>query len=229
MAGDFTRPTFWSSLDPAARDALLRGGRLRRFRAGEHLCLQGEPAGHVLVLREGWVKVWKLDEEGADSVIAVRGPGEILGETGLITGGGRAATVTALHAVTALTVPRPRFTAFLKEHSCAWPEVLGSTARRLAESDERIVALGGRHGAARLALFVLKLAADSGSPHAGGGVRIPPLSQAELGSCVDSSRETVARAMREWRRRGLVETGWRRTTVLDPAGLRAYARAQDEP
>lgn len=222
------RATFWDGLDRPARDALLRGGRLRRFRSGEHLCYQGEPPDHVLIIRDGWVKVWKTDEDGRECVIAVRGPGELIGEAGLLTGSARAATVTALHSVTSLSVPRARFNAFLNDRPGAWAKVFGSVTRRLAQSDDRVLALGGRHGAARLARFVLGLAADSGRARAGGGVQIPPLSQAELGSCVDSSRETVARALREWRELGLVETGWRRTTILNPEGLRAYARARED-
>ncbi|WP_106401814.1 Crp/Fnr family transcriptional regulator [Actinocorallia populi] len=219
--------TFWSSLEPPAREALLRGGRLRRYRSGEHLCYQGEPADHVLVLREGWVKVWMTDEDGHECVIAVRGPGDLLGEAGPLTGTARTATATALHGVIALSVPLARFNAFLGEHPGAWPKVFGSINRRLNQSDARIMALGGRFGAARLALFMLRLAADSGRARPGGGVSIPPLSQAELGSCVDSSRETVARALREWRTLGFVETGWRRTTILDPEGLRAHAETYE--
>ncbi|GAA2730986.1 Crp/Fnr family transcriptional regulator [Actinocorallia aurantiaca] len=224
---DSSRQTFWSSLDPAARENLLRGCRIRRYRPGEHLCYQGEPPDHMLILREGWVKVWKTDENGHECVIAVRGPGDLIGEAGLLAETDRTATVTALHGVTALSVPRGRFNGFLNEHPGAWPKVFGSLSRRLNQSDERIMALGGRFGAARLAVFMLRLAADSGQARPEGGVRIPPLSQAELGSCVDSSRETVARALREWRELGFVETGWRRTTILDPDGLRAHAETYE--
>lgn len=224
---DTSPTTFWDGLEQQARQSLLRGGRLRRYRSGEHLCYQGEPADHVLVLREGWVKVWMTDPDGHECVIAVRGPDELLGEAGPLTGTARTATATALHAVTALSVPLARFNAFLGEHPDAWPKVFGSLNRRLHQSDTRIMALGGRGGATRLALFLLRLAADSGRPRPGGGISIPPLSQAELGGCVDASRETVARALRAWRALGLVETGWRRTTLLDPEGLRAHAETYD--
>ncbi len=224
---DSSHPTFWDGLEQTARRSLLRGGRLRRYRSGEHLCYQGEPADHVLVLREGWVKVWMTDPDGHECVIAVRGPGDLLGEAGPLTGTARSATVTALHGATALSVPLARFNAFLSEHPGAWPTVFASLNRRLNQSDARIMALGGRFGAARLALFLLRLADDSGSARPDGGISIPPLSQAELGSCVDSSRETVARALRAWRALGLVETGWRRTTILDPEGLRAHAETYE--
>jgi CRP/FNR family transcriptional regulator, cyclic AMP receptor protein len=57
----------------------------------------------------------------------------------------------------------------------------------------------------------------------------PPLSQEELGSWVDTSRETVARALHAWRRTGLVRTGWRRITVVDRKGLWNYAQQCIDP
>ncbi|ROO88422.1 CRP-like cAMP-binding protein [Actinocorallia herbida] len=225
MPLDAPRPTFWTSLDEASRLTLQRGGRHRRFKAGEHLCRQGDVPDHVLVIKEGWAKVTIAGEDGRESVVAVRGPGDLIGEAGLITGEPRTATVTALHALQALSVPRLRFSTFLKEAPDGWHQLSSTVARRLAQSDGRLTGGGGPHLAGRLAAFLLQQAADNGRPLSGGGVLIPPLSQTELGSCIDASRETVARALRDWRALGLVETGWRRTVIRDPAALRAHAGA----
>ena len=98
------------------------------------------------------------------------------------------------------------------------------TAGDIRQSDERILSLGSHVGAGRLALFLLRLAEQSGLPEPDGGIGLPPLSQTELGSCVDVSRETVARAMRDWREQGFIRSGWRQTVLLDPEGLRKHAR-----
>ncbi|MDX6744263.1 Crp/Fnr family transcriptional regulator [Actinocorallia sp. A-T 12471] len=227
MAEDSPRPTFWTSLDEPSRLVLLRGGRHRRFRAGEHLCRQGEEPDHVLVIREGWAKVSVTGEDGREVVVAVRGPGDLIGEAGLITGAPRSATVTALHALQALSVPRVRFTAFLHDDPDGWPTLSSTVALRLAQSDHRFAAGGGTHLSGRLAAFLLRQAADNGRRLPDGGVLIPPLSQSELGSCIDASRETVARALRDWRALGLVETGWRRTILRNPAALHTHTTTPD--
>lgn len=217
------RTHFWTSLDPSAQETLRAGGRVRRFRSGEHLCYQGEPADHVLIIQDGWAKVCLADAEGRECVIAVRGPDELVGELGLLTDDPRMATITALHGVTALSVARNRFNGFLNEHPDAWSKVISTVSGRLVQDAERIMAHGTQFGASRLALFLLQLAEQSGRPSEDGGTLIPPLSQTELGSCVDASRETVARALKDWRGQGLVRTGWRQTVVLDPEGLRTVA------
>ncbi|GAB2807463.1 Crp/Fnr family transcriptional regulator [Actinocorallia aurea] len=210
---------FWSSLDAPAREVLLRGGRVRSYPTGAHLLLQGERPDQVLIIKSGWAKVAVGDPEGREVVIAVRGPGELVGETGLLNDSPRTATLTALHAVTALSVTRARFATFLGDHPQAWPLIYRTASRRLAQSDGRIVALGSLDGAARLARLMLNLAEESGTPEEG-GVRLPPLSQEELGSCVDASRETVARALRDWRQKGLIRTRWRKIVLMDSEGLR---------
>ena len=58
--------------------ALLANGTPHRFIAGEVLVRQGEYGRHVLALNHGRVKVIRLEPDGNEMVLAVRGRGEIL-------------------------------------------------------------------------------------------------------------------------------------------------------
>ncbi|WP_106397633.1 Crp/Fnr family transcriptional regulator [Actinocorallia populi] len=216
-------PGFWSDINEQQQEHLLRLGRTRRFRQGDHLCHQGESAEHVLVIRNGWTKICVRNAEGQETVVAVRGPGELIGEIGTISGGVRSATVTALRPVSALSVSADRFQHFLREHEGAWDKVLATMNGRLEQTTRRIVENGTQDGTKRLARFVLSLIEGSGVPVVTGGVEIPALSQAELASCADTSKETVSRAFRNWREQGAIRTGRRRTVVLAPERLREYA------
>ena len=51
-----------------------------------------------------------------------------------------------------------------------------------------------------------------------------PLSQPELGSLIGASKETAAKAVKQLREMGLVETRYRRIIVLDSTALRSFAR-----
>ncbi|GAA3205402.1 Crp/Fnr family transcriptional regulator [Actinocorallia longicatena] len=219
---------FWNTLDEAEQTALTQAGRSRRFRHGAPLCYQGEPADQVLIIRTGWAKVSVADADGRERLMALRGPGELIGEMGTLGDDARNATVTALQSVTAMSVSGSRFIAFLASHPGAWQKVVRTMVDRLVQADRRIVKTGTLIGAGRLALFLLELAERNGRPFAGGGIEVPPLSQAELGSYVDASRETVARAFKDWRAAGIIATGWRQTVILDPARLRLFAESLDD-
>ncbi|MBT2211859.1 Crp/Fnr family transcriptional regulator [Actinomadura sp. NEAU-AAG7] len=222
---------FWDDLDTPQRAALRQVARPRNYQPRMPLCYQGDESDHIILIESGWAKVISSTADGHEVVLAVRGPGDLVCESAVLGGRERSATVTALSPIRALVVPAARFTAFLDAHPAVWLLVSGTFVRRLDDADRRLQAHVSARGARRLALLLTQLAELSARhcpPSPDGRVDIaPPLSQEELGSWMDASRETVARALNSLRRRGLVSTGWRKITVVDLPGLRAFANGQD--
>ncbi|GAA0580467.1 Crp/Fnr family transcriptional regulator [Actinomadura livida] len=219
---------FWDALDDAERAALRRVARPRGYQARMPLCYQGDDSDHLIVIESGWAKVTSSGADGREVVLAVRGPGDLVCESAVLGGRERSATVAALGPLRALVVPASRFTGFLDAHPRVWRLVSGTFVRRLDDAGRRLQAHVSAQGARRLAILLADLA-DRSAPHSapdvsGGVVLGPPLSQEELGSWMDASRETVARALATLRAEGLVRTGWRKIIVVDPPRLRAFAR-----
>lgn len=224
-------PAFWAALDAAQRSALRAAARPRTFPVKAPLVYQGDESDHVIIIERGWAKVTSSTEDGHDVVLAVRGPGDLLAESAVLGGRPRAATVTALSPIRALVVPAARFTGFLDDHPDVWMLVTGTFVRRMDDSDRRLAAHITSRGPQRLAALLTDLAERSvhhAPPAPDGSIEIgPPLSQEELGSWMDASRETVARALGGLRRAGLIRTGWRKITVIDLPRLREFAKEQD--
>ncbi|MDN5930941.1 MAG: Crp/Fnr family transcriptional regulator [Pseudonocardia sp.] len=215
---------FLARLDEADRAELAARGRHRRWPVGASLFLEGDRATTVVVVVSGRVKVFSLTEQGEEVVLAVRGPGALLGELSAIDGGERSTSVSALEPVVALVVPVPGFVAFLNGHGSAAMVLMRLITSRLRDADRKRVEFGAYDIAARVAGRLVELADRFGEPDPH-GVRISvPLSQDELAGWVGASREAVAKALRVLRDRGLVTTGRRTMTVLDLDGLRGRAR-----
>ncbi|QXJ20255.1 Crp/Fnr family transcriptional regulator [Actinomadura graeca] len=226
-----SRPGFWAALDRVQQAALRSAARPRHFAVKAPLVYQGDESDHVIIIERGWAKVTSATEDGHNVVLAVRGPGDLLAESAVLGGRTRSATVTALSPIRALVVPAARFTGFLDAHPEVWMLVTGTFVQRLDDSDRRLKAHVTSRGTRRLAQLLADLAelsAQHTPPARDGSIDIgPPLSQEELGSWMDASRETVARALNGLRRDGLIRTGWRKITVVDLPGLRAAARDRD--
>ncbi|WP_433462146.1 Crp/Fnr family transcriptional regulator [Spirillospora sp. CA-142024] len=224
-------PAFWAALDSAQRSALRAAARPRTFPVRAPLVYQGDESDHVMIIERGWAKVTSSTEDGHDVVLAVRGPGDLLAESAVLGGRPRAATVTALSPIRALVVPAARFTGFLDAHPAVWMLVTGTFVQRMDDSDRRLTAHVTSRGPQRLAALLADLAERSlhhVPPAADGSIEIgPPLSQEELGSWMDASRETVARALNGLRREGLIRTGWRKITVIDLPRLREFGKEAD--
>ena len=126
---------FMSRLDPGDRSALTQRGRQRRWPAGASLFLEGESCSTVVIVVSGRVKVFSLTEQGEEIVLAVRGPGALLGELSAVDGAPRGASVAALEPVVALVVPIKAFIDFLRQHGQAAIVLLQMVTARLRDSD----------------------------------------------------------------------------------------------
>jgi CRP/FNR family cyclic AMP-dependent transcriptional regulator len=214
---------FWDLLPPDDRRALWEAGGTRGYPPGATLCVEGDPVTHVFILLDGWVKVLSSESDGRELIVALRRPGDIVGESAGETTGLRNATMQALVAVRALIVGYDRFSAFLDTHHASSRAYRRVLVNRWSDTAAMLRAYPVTSGAQRLAALLLNLAQlPDGRPP--GVVELElPLSQEELAHLAGTSRATVARALDSWRKRGLISTGQRRITLIDVAGLRRAA------
>jgi CRP-like cAMP-binding protein len=218
---------FLDRLGPADRAVVLSAGRPRRYRAGETIFVAGDPGTFVVLITEGRAKVTAPSPTGSETVLSLRGPGDLLGELTAIDDEPtpRVATVVAVDAVVCRVVRVEEFRAILAGHAAIALELLRMVASRLRTSDRRLVEFGAYDITRRVALLLADMVASEGRPPPGGtGVMVPGgLSQDDLAGLVGGSRESVARALGALRSLGLVSTGRRRVVVLDVDRLRDYA------
>jgi hypothetical protein len=106
---------FWDVLDPTEREALRSVASCRTFAAGARIMEEGERADHVMVILGGQVEI-RVDENGSERVVAVRGLGQLVGERAALTVSVRSATVVALEMVWALVAQTKDFAAFISAH-----------------------------------------------------------------------------------------------------------------
>ncbi|TDE24040.1 Crp/Fnr family transcriptional regulator [Nonomuraea mesophila] len=213
---------FLSLLTDEEVAALRAAGRLRRWDRGTTVITEGDTSDWVLVLLEGRVKVSSHTSGGNEVVLAVRGPGGLIGEQSAIDGSPRSATVTTLEPVTGLVVRD--FVSFLETHGRVAVLLMKLVSERLRDSDRKRIEYGAFDTTGRVATRLLELADRYGEQTAGGLRVALPLSQDELAGWTGSSREAVSKALRTLRDRGLIETGRRRVTIHDVEGLRQRAR-----
>ncbi|HVQ90442.1 MAG TPA: Crp/Fnr family transcriptional regulator [Mycobacteriales bacterium] len=222
-----TRPAveFLDLLSEADRDELIRCGARRDWAPGEVLFREGDRTDFVVILARGQVKVTCDIEAGGEVLLAVRGPGTLLGEIAAIDGEPRSATVIALEPVTAIVVPFADFSDYLLGHLTAAILLLRLVASRLRDADRKRFEFGAFDTTGRVAARLVELAERFGSPVAE-GVRIQmPLSQDELAAWTGASREAVARSLRLMRAHGWISTGRKNVIIRDVAALRDRAQS----
>lgn len=211
---------FLARLEKEDRSALLAVGRPLRYRARSVIMHQDEPSAHVLLLLHGWTKVTAIAANGYEALLALRGPGDIIGEGAALTGRHRSATVTALEPVEAVAIDETRFTTFLTGSPRVALRLLSLTTDRQRSTDRRRLEWAALTVRERLAVLLLELVRTHGSRTDEGIELTIGLSQQEFAGSVGSSREAVARLLKELRDKQVVATRRRRIVVLRPDVLR---------
>jgi putative ABC transport system ATP-binding protein len=102
----------FSALNPADLMGLAEGAALRHFEAGEVIIREGDKGDEMFLISEGTVEVLREDHE-----VARLGPAEFFGESALISGQRRNATVVATEALDAYVVGKEELRAAMKKSS----------------------------------------------------------------------------------------------------------------
>lgn len=201
---------FWELLEPAERAVLDAAGTLSEFDSGAVICHEGEPTQHVLIVLRGLVRVTANSLGGHEKLLAVRGPGDIIGERSAIDGLPRSATVRALNPVHALIIPAERFTGLCQRFPrLAWAMLVVVVARQ-RDADRQRVEITGT-ATQRIAAVLLDFALHRGV----GSEGEVALSQEELAGIAGTSRESLVRVLRSLRQQGIVRTGRKRIEILE--------------
>lgn len=214
-------PPFLDALDERSRAGLQERATARSWPAGATLFHEGDEADRVLILTSGLVKAVAVSDDGQTTALALRGPGQILGELAAVDGGTRSASVVAIEAVEALSIPVAAFREFLRDQPGAALALLAGVADRLRNASRRQAEFGTLDATARVARMLAELGDTYGEPVAD-GLRIELVSQDELASLCGASREAVARALRTLRDDDVVRTGRRTVTISDVGRLRRW-------
>lgn len=215
--------TLLGRLPRVAVEALLAEGSTRFYQPGEHLLRQGETTNHVLVLTDGLVKVTAATPDGRVLLLAIRVPGDLVGEFAPIDGSPRSASVIADMPTRVQVIPGPAFLAFMRQHPNVSLEIARSITGKMRYATGARLVAGGYPVVMRLARMLRDLAASYGEKRDGDLELRISLSQAELAALVGSSEPAIHKALRELRERGLVATRYRRIVITDVEQLSKIA------
>lgn len=200
-------------------------GHRRTAAPGEVLMREGDPSDRVVAIIQGRVKVTVATSRGPTAVLGFRGPGDVVGEIGALSGRPRGTTVTAVEDLELWSVPAPDFNHRLRADPALMLLLMAQLSARLADADRRNAEHLTSDTTARVARRLLVLAEQYGVDD-GTGRRITlPLTQDELAGLAGSSLEAVAKALRVLRAAGWIETGRRELTIRDLDALRQRAAA----
>ena len=199
---------------------LAAASRLRTFRRGQVVFTRGDPGDTVIVVVSGRVKVVVRSADGGALTLAIIGPGGVFGELGVADGGPRSSDAETLDECRLLLVPREaiqEICARLPSAAQALTAAIAATLRRLTDAAADLIFLDLPRRVAKMLLS--QPAGDDGA------IRLK-MSQEDLAHQVGGTRQSVNAALRDFERRGWIDSRDRIITVKEAAALSRFARTE---
>ena len=214
----------FGALGEATLEKLSAVIRIVPLARGQILFSEGDSSNGCYCIVSGAVKVSLFSEDGDETLLAVLGKGDIIGEMALVDRLPRSATVTALKDSVLGIIGTQEFERLADANTDIYRQMLCVLSGRIrAANDQK--ASQQKPLNARIAQVFLKLSEGFGEKLPDGRIMIrQKFSQAQLGQMAGCARENVNRQLTVWRRDKLVSQLNRYYCLDDIKAMRREAR-----
>lgn len=200
-----------TTLDEALSSQIARHGVRRRFLRNAAVIHQGDAGNGFWLIETGTVTVCRFDDDGAKTIYAVLGPGDLLGELAFFAGIKRQVDAIADCDAELVWIDRGLCDRLLTTDPGFARYLLGSLSSQLRTALDRIES-GQRHSAKeRLLRLLAEMSGQQGSTVA--------CTQQELADLLGVSRVTVGQLLGRIAGAGLIERKYRSLRIADPQAL----------
>jgi CRP/FNR family transcriptional regulator, cyclic AMP receptor protein len=179
------------------------GRSIDRYRMGEIVFSQNDPANAVFYIQRGNVKIAVVSEDGKAAVVAILGTNEFFGE-GCLDGRAQCrTTVTTLTDSVIMRLEKAAIVAMINREPAFCRLFVGHLLRRTGRLEADLVDHLVNSSEKRLARLLLLLAGTGkdGKP----GPAIPKISQGTLANMVGTTRSRVSYFMNKFRDLGFID------------------------
>ena len=218
----------FAPLSDAERIGVERQLVRRQHQKDEYLFFEGDPARWLVFVAQGRVKVIKHSEGGRETILSTFGPGQIVGEVGVLIGDVYPATAQALEPTVTLSLRKDSYVDLVRTRpELAWA-LISELGERLQRAQEMIRSMAVEKVERRVARVLLRMASTAGErlddAAAPGAVRINlSLSRQDIADMAGTVIETAIRTLSGFQRQGYIETKGGHIILLKPHQLVAIA------
>lgn len=212
-----------SGLTPSEAEAVRRSSIIRSYLPGEAVFGPSRHPGHVYLLEDGLVRIYRVSERGDEYTLAYVRPGEVFGDVSVVADQPRESLAMARRRSRILQIPREAFVRILLSNRSVLYEVTKKIGRLLITCHSRAEDLVFRNVPGRVASLLLRLGEEFGRKT---GDRISVglrLTQDEIAKLIGTTRQTVSVVLREMMDAGLIEREDGELVLVNPRTLRQLA------
>lgn len=150
-----TAPVFLR-LNDSPIEALIAGQQPRVAKKGTLLFHQGHSATHAFVVFDGWVRLFTTSKTGAEAIIHVARPGELLGVSAFFLDDGYPFSAEVISPARVLSIRRDRLLALMHGDPRLAGGVIQALAVQIRDMVQHVEELKVLNGEQRMAEFLIE-------------------------------------------------------------------------
>ena len=202
--------------------SLLATATVRTVGRGADLFMQGDQADQFFVVLEGWVKLYRVNRDGAEAVVRMVSRGESFAEAAMFSGARFPVSAQAVTDLRVLSITVRAFSRCVQSDIRTAFAMLGSLSMRLRMLVQQVEQLQVQSAPQRVGSFLLKLC----PPGEGNASFKLPLEKSLVAKRLNIQPETFSRALAKLRPVG-VEVHGSVVSIESIDALREFCR-EDE-
>ncbi len=191
--------------------------------AGTVVAAAGSSVTHVQVVSDGELELRARLEEGRATMAVVR-TGGVIADIPLLLNAPMPFDAVASRDTECIALSRERWTQLLTTSPTLALRWMASIARRLDDDRRRLVVVTSKPLVGQVAYLLLDLVEEGPA-----GEAVVKLSHGTIAHLLGARRQSVTRVMGELKRKGLVESRYGHTVLLDTDGLREVMGTEPLP
>ena len=195
-----------------------RATTMTTCRRGRQIYSVGDQAEVLFILKKGKVQVYRVAEDGRRLVMATLGPGSIFGEMPLLSQRMEDGYAEALEESTICIMSRTDVESLLISRPHVALNLIRILAARVSDLEDRLEMQAFQSVTSRLAATLIRLAGEADE--------VKGASHQQIAETIGASRETVTRALGDFKSQGLVELSRGRIEIRDKTGLSELIEAE---
>ena len=205
------------------RQAVLEHCQVRKYRKGDVVWHQGEPAPFTAFVAEGKAVSEYHSPSGRTVITGLWLPGDLIGANNLATHNVHQTTVRCLESSLLYVLPVEQFYALVKTHGELAEAVIKALSVRLHWFGHLTLILSTKTAEERVCGMLLALSEHFGVKVKDGLLVDLPLTHEILAAMVGVTRPFLTVTLKDLGRKGLVRSQRRRIVIVDPIRLQASA------
>lgn len=217
------RKGFFCGQDHQVLSDVLQNKIEKKFKRGQVILLEGQPARGLYCIKGGKIKIIKKFNDGKEAIIHIASVGDLIGHYSAFNDQTYSSSAVALEETHVCFIEKKFMLNTIKKHPKLALTLIKKFCEEITNNEKRFTSIIQRNVRERMAHLLVTLSEAFGIVEENGLRLDIKLTRDEMASMIGSVNESVIRCMTEFKDEELIEEDGKKIYIINEAKLKKFA------